>query len=298
MTKARQTIPAKKVAAELLPEQSPDLLRELHLLTRTGDLNADARRKLKQINHLVGLLRPGLDELFDKFDDPLIVDAGAGNAYLAFVLYELFCKPRGRGRILGVEVRPDLVERARERAARLDFQHLTFINQPVAALVAGERPEIHGVVALHACDTATDDALALGIRSEAKLIAVVPCCQAEVSRLLQGSAGATPPQSRQAALGALWRHPIHRREWASHLTNVVRGLLLEAWGYQVTVTELTGWEHSLKNELILGRKIQRRNGLAVAQLERLLAELPAVPMQLLREPGLPPPREESAPAGP
>jgi len=109
----------------------------------------------------------------------------------------------------------------------------------------------------------------------------VPCCQSEVAKLLQG--GTAVRQS----LGSLWRHGWHRREFGAHLTNVVRGLLLEAHGYQVTVTELAGWEHSLKNELILARKVQKRNSLAIKQLRDLLAELPNLPMQLLADPGLP-----------
>ena len=85
-----------------------------------------------------------------------------------------------------------------------------------------------------------------------------------------------------APAGALWRHPIHRREFGANLTNVIRAHVLEAFGYQVTVTELTGWEHSLKNELILARKVQRHNGLALRQLQQLLAGLPYLPMGLLQ----------------
>ena len=282
--KSRQTTPAARVQRELLPEQSTDLLKQLHILTRDGQLNADARRKLKQINHLAQLLQNDLERLFADDKDPLIVDAGAGNGYLGFVLYELWCKPQERGTVLNLEVREDLVARARERAAQLGYTRMVYEQEPVAALVpaadAAERPavwhdrQVDAVVALHACDTATDDAIELGIRSGAPVIAVVPCCQAEVARLLSGTAVHSPA-------GALWRHPIHRREFGANLTNVIRAHVLEAFGYQVTVTELTGWEHSLKNELILARKVQRRNGLALKQLQQLLSGLPILPMGLL-----------------
>lgn len=293
---SRKTVPAKHVHRELLPEQSAALLQSLHLLTRDGQLNADARRKLKQINHLAQLLQPDLERLFADDKDPLLVDAGAGNGYLGFVLYELWCKRVAQGHVLGLEVRPDLVARARERAKTLGYTRMVYAERPVAELipvadpgVAGqERPAVwegrpvDAVVALHACDTATDDAIELGIRAGAPLIAVVPCCQAEVARLLSGGT------AMHGGVGALWRHPIHRRDFGANLTNVIRALVLEAHGYQVTVTELTGWEHSLKNELILARKIQRGSGLARRQLGALLDSLPPLPMRLLERLGPPP----------
>ncbi len=274
----------------LLPEQSPKLLQALHLLTRGGDLNADALRKLKQINHLYGLLRPLLEPLWISADGepdaaPLLVDAGAGNGYLGFVLYELLLGPLGRGELWGVETRSDLVARVRQRANELGFSRMHIAEASVAALQQGQVPELAGrkveaVVALHACDTATDDALLLGISQQAPVIAVVPCCQAELARLLGGGSAVRTP------LGPLWRHPMHRREFGAHLTNVLRGLVLEAHGYQVTVTELTGWEHSLKNEVLLARKVQNRNPLALRQLNDLLDQLPPLPMRLLTELGL------------
>ena len=127
------------------------------------------------------------------------------------------------------------------------------------------------VTALHACDTATDDAIRFALRHDAKTIALVPCCQAEVSRLLQGQAG---------ALRQLWRHPIQRREFGAHVTNVIRGLVLEAHGYKVRVTELTGLEHSLKNELIIAERHQRSNLQARTELERLIEQLGVRPALL------------------
>src|SRR5579862_8655407 len=97
---------------ELLDEQSTGLLRELHLLTREGNLNADARRKLKQVNHLYGLLRPAVEDIFQKHENPLFVDVGAGKGYLGFVLYELCFKQRQTGAIVGIEERAELVKKA------------------------------------------------------------------------------------------------------------------------------------------------------------------------------------------
>ncbi|HEX8434172.1 SAM-dependent methyltransferase [Archangium sp.] len=248
---------------ELLPEQSPALLRELHLLTREGNLNADALRKLKQVNHLVGLLRPAMDELQERHGAPVVVDAGSGNAYLGFILYEVFLKDAEAGTLLNIEGRPELTQRARERAERLGFSRMEF---QTAHLEQAQWPErLHLLTALHACDTATDDALAVAIQKGADHVAVVPCCQAEVATQLKESRQGVDP-----TLVMLYQHPWHRREFGSHLTNVIRALTLEAFGYQVTVTELTGWEHSLKNELILGRRVHKENRPARAKLEALL----------------------------
>jgi hypothetical protein len=107
-------------------------------------------------------------------------------------------------------------------------------------------------------------------------VAVVPCCQAEVARQLAGKEGADP------ALAEMHRHPWHRRELGSHLTNVIRAVALEALGYQVTVTELAGWEHSLKNELILARRIHGESQPARARLDALLLAAGVRP-KLVRE---------------
>ncbi|WXH31087.1 hypothetical protein WA016_05062 [Myxococcus stipitatus] len=255
-------------------------MRELHLLTREGNLNADALRKLKQVNHLMGLLRPAVEDVKARHPEPVMVDAGSGNAYLGFVLYELYLKDAAGGTLVSVEGRPELTERAKGRAERLGFSRMRF---QTAHIDQAEYPErIHLLMALHACDTATDDALIAAVRHGADHVAVVPCCQAEVSAQLK--------EQRKAAhgsLGLLYAHPWHRREFGSHLTNVIRALTLEAFGYQVTVTELTGWEHSLKNELILGRRVHRDNRRARVQLERLLAETGVNP-KLTRELGVKP----------
>jgi hypothetical protein len=242
---------------------SLDLLKDLHLLTRDGQLNADARRKLKQIRHLLGLLRPALDDAFTNNPDPKLVDCAAGKGYLGFLLHELVIGPAGRGRLHSIESRTALVEAATARATEHGHSRLQFISGSIAdAQEAAAGAQV--VTALHACDTATDDALVLAIRGGADHIAVVPCCQAEIARQLAERKPRSPDDE------ALIAHPIHRREFGSHLTNVIRGLCLEANGYKVTVTELVGWEHSLKNELILGRRVRRRDEKAQATLQQLL----------------------------
>ena len=270
----RRKVNREEVAKELLPGESRALLQELHLLTRDGDLNADSLRKLKQVNHLIRLLAPALEEVLSRFGDPVIVDCGSGKGYLGFILYELFVGPAGKGTLIGIESRPELARAATERAARLGYERMRFIAGDVAGAPVPSR--VHLVTALHACDTATDDALVLAARHGADHVAVVPCCQAEVARQLARRQGADP------ALAEMHHHPWHRRELGSHLTNVIRALALEVLGYQVTVTELAGWEHSLKNELILGRKIHGESRLARQRLDALLAASGVRP-KLVRE---------------
>jgi hypothetical protein len=264
-------------AREIPPGVSRAMMHELHLLTRDGALNADARRKLKQIRHLVGLIEPAVRDVLDRQPSPIIVDCGAGKSYLGFLLYEMLLASAGRGELIAIEHRAELTAAAAARAARFGYDRLRFLATSIgesehAATGAGLPERVHLVTALHACDTATDDAIALGVRRQADHIVVVPCCQAEVARQL-GAAG----RRDSGASAELYRHAWHRREFGSHLTNVVRALAMEAAGYQVTVTELTGWEHSMKNEVILGRRVHRDNRQARARLDAVLAEFAIEP---------------------
>ncbi len=277
-----------QVPLELRPGQSVELLKELHILTREGRINQDSRRKLKQVYHLYHFIEQLLLELPAGPEHPTLADHGAGKSYLGFILYDLFFRERGTGHIYGVETRPELVESSRALAARLGFERMTFLNVSAAeaagAAVLPSRLDV--VTALHACDTATDDAIAFGLRKQARFMVLVPCCQAEIAgRLRQHKALALS----RTPLAELWRHPLHTRELGSQLTNVLRCLYLEASGYQVTVTELVGWEHSLKNELILASFTGRRKRSAAERLRALLAEFGLQPLEAVRYPGLEPP---------
>ncbi|MCL2012261.1 MAG: SAM-dependent methyltransferase [Cystobacterineae bacterium] len=265
--------------AQLLEGQSKALLKALHLLTPTGALNADARRKLKQVNHLVRLLEPAIDDIYARHAEPCLVDVGAGKGYLGFVLHELVLAKRGRGLLYCVESNAQLLARAQAMAEELGFARLRFVAKPIAT---AELPQhVHLITGLHACDIATDDALARALLLGAEHIALVPCCQAELARELAHCKVATP------ALRMLFAHPLHRREFGSHLSNVLRCLAAQAMGYQVRVTELVGWEHSAKNELLLCRRLQAHNPKAKRQLLALLELLP-IRMHLLEAlgPGL------------
>ena len=269
----------------LRPGQSLELLQELHILTREGKVNQDSRRKLKQVHHLVQFIEKLLLEIPAEGGHPTLADHGAGKSYLGFILYDLFFQPRGVGHIYGIETRGELVQRSRELAQRLGFERMSFLHLSAAdAADAAQVPEkIDVVTALHACDTATDDAIAFALRKHARFLVLVPCCQAEVASVLRQHKAL---DLARTPLAELWRHPLHTREVGSQLTNVLRCLYLEAMGYQVTVTELVGWEHSMKNELILARWTGQRKRAAAERLRALLAEFGLQSLEAVRFPKL------------
>ena len=277
--KEHQASPQLEVGAhEIRPGQSVELLKELHILTREGKLNQDSRRKLKQVYHLFHFIEELLQELQAQRGEAgtgapeiTLADHGAGKSYLGFIIYDLFFRQGQSGHVYGIESRPELVEKSRELAQRLGFARMSFLNLSVAqSMQSVELPErVDIVTALHACDTATDDAIAFGLQKQARFMVLVPCCQAEVARAL--NTGKALSLSR-TPLAELWRHPLHTRELGSQITNVLRCLYLEAMGYQVTVTELVGWEHSLKNELIIARYTGHRKRAAAQRLRAILEE--------------------------
>ncbi len=252
--------------------QSIELLKELHILTRDGKLNQDSRRKLKQVYHLYQFIEKVLKGLSQGEGKTIhLADHGAGKSYLGFILYDLYFKSLLNSQIYGIETRPELVDTSRALAQRLGFDRMRFYKGTVAESMASpDLPAQFDVVtALHACDTATDDAIAFGLAKGAKAFVLVPCCQAEVARHLNQSKALSLSRT---PLAELWRHPLHTREIGSQITNVLRCLYLEAHGYQVTVTELVGWEHSMKNELLLARYTGHRKKAAAQRLRELLQE--------------------------
>jgi hypothetical protein len=261
---------------EVKAGQSVALLQELHILTRDGKLNQDSRRKLKQVYHLYQFIEPLLNDVRAEKGAVSLVDHGAGKSYLGFIIYDLFFKGLAdSSHIYGIETREELVARSQDLARKFDFPGMSFLPLSVAeSTTSSALPEqIDIVTALHACNTATDDAIDFALKKRAKHIVLVPCCQAEVASMLRKNKGQSLGKN---ALTELWRHPIHTREFGSQITNVLRCLQLEAHGYQVTVTELVGWEHSMKNELIIAtyKNLPRRR-----PAERLAEVLDTVGLQ-------------------
>ena len=249
MYRMKKTTPTA-ACSEIRPGQSIELLQALHILTRDGKLNQDSRRKLKQVYHLYQFIEPLLQDVKSARDAVTLVDHGAGKSYLGFILYDLFFKShKDASHIYGIETRAELVAHSRQLAQQLGFAGMSFLDLSVADSITSDKlpAQVDVVTALHACNTATDDAIRFALAKRAQHIVLVPCCQAEVAAVLRKNKGS----ALKHAVTELWRHPIHTREFGSHVTNVLRCLQLEAHGYQVTVTELVGWEHSMKNELII-----------------------------------------------
>lgn len=258
---------------EIREGQSVELLKELHILTRDGKLNQDSRRKLKQVYHLYNFIEPLLNDITKAEDHNVtLVDHGAGKSYLGFILYDLFFKSLKKGEVYGIETREDLVTKSKELAQRLKFDRMKFLNLSVEESINSDAlpKEVDIVTALHACDTATDDAIKFALEKKAKYVVLVPCCQAEIASVLRKNKGKNLGKS---VLTEIYRHPIHTREFGSQITNVLRCLELEANGYQVTVTELIGWEHSMKNELIVAQFKDLPKAHPRRRLESLLHEL-------------------------
>ncbi|SMC52145.1 class I SAM-dependent methyltransferase [Polynucleobacter kasalickyi] len=239
---------------EIKEHQSIDLLKELHILTRDGKMNQDSRRKLKQVYHLVQFIEPIITELFATKESVQLIDFGSGKSYLGFILYDLIGKLQSKPlEIIGIELRKDLVDYCQTLALKLQFNNMAFhlLSTDEAIQSTDLPPTVDIVTALHACNTATDDAIRFALAKHVEHLVLVPCCQAEVASFLRKKKSI---EGEDSYLAQIWRHPIHSREFGSHITNVLRTLQLESHGYQVTVTELVGWEHSMKNELIIASK--------------------------------------------
>ena len=268
---------------DIRPGQSIELLKALHILTRDGKMNQDSRRKLKQVYHLFQFIEPLLKDVQDQRGAVTLADHGAGKSYLGFILYDLFFKDqpealKNGSHIYGIETREELVKSSEELAKRLGFGGMSFLNLSVADSITSDKlpATIDVVTALHACNTATDDAIHFALEKKAKYIVVVPCCQAEVASVLRKNKA----KALADPLAEIWRHPLHTREFGSQITNVLRCLQLEAHGYQVSVTELVGWEHSMKNELIIAqyKDLPRKKA-----AERLTEMLDRIGLQELKD---------------
>ena len=188
-TKPIATTPSAAPSPAGLPAEfaayQPQLLQALHILTRDGKLNQDSRRKLKQVRHLLQFIEPLLAQELAQHPDLALVDHGAGKSYLGFLLYDSFFRQRApQGRVVGIERRADLVATSRALAAQFGFSGMGFVQAEVAAVTQAAQSgsvdalpaRIDVVTALHACDTATDDAIDFALAHQAKHIVLVPCC--------------------------------------------------------------------------------------------------------------------------
>lgn len=174
-----------------------------------------------------------------------VVDLGCGNAALTFAAHRFLRRQAPGTTTTGVEVRPDLVEAGRERAAAAGLEGFELVCSTIAQADPG--PGVDVVLALHACDTATDDALARAVQWQAPVVLAAPCCQHDVQRQLDAARGQVPPP---APYGALVRHPILRERFADVLTDALRAAVLRLLGYRVDVVEFVDSRHTPRNTMI------------------------------------------------
>lgn len=237
-------------------------LHELRLTDDKGNVYKNAQDKWKQINHYIELLSTALHNLpSDKCLQ--IVDMGAGKGYLTFALYDYLTNElKKQAAVVGVEYRADLVELCNQIAERAHFEHLSFIEGTIEAYQPAEKLDM--LIALHACDTATDDAIHKGIMHEAAIIVVAPCCHKQVRRAIEE----TKPQND---LSLMTKHGIFLERHAEMLTDSMRALILEYYGYQTKVMQFIADAHTPKNVMILATKSK----VSASRQAEILAQLKA-----------------------
>jgi methyltransferase family protein len=231
-----------------LPEALP-LLQAIGLATAAGEIRADKRRKFNQVNRFVELVAP-LVEAGPK-RRMTFLDCGCGKSYLSFVLNYFVREKLGRRcHFWGLDANPERIRQAEALRDTLGYDNMEFVVGRAVAFRPPEPPD--GVLSLHACDTATDEALAKGIELGARFILAVPCCQSELLN-----------QMRQHPLSAITRHGVYAARLADLLTDGLRTLALEAAGYDASIVEYISPEDTPKNLMIRAERQRGRNTVAL-----------------------------------
>lgn len=216
-------------------------LRALGITTDKGEIRDKQQDKWKQINKFVETLGSLFDKSHLKDRTELrIVDMGSGKGYLTFATYDYFKNIRGiDAKVTGVDTKQELVGLCNDIAKASEFEDLEFVYGYIGDY---ELKDVDVLIALHACNTATDDAIFQGIKSEADLIVVAPCCHQEIRPQI------TPPEMLKNIL----KHGIMLEREAESITDGLRALLLEKSGYQTKLFEFVSTEHTPKNNMIVG----------------------------------------------
>jgi SAM-dependent methyltransferase len=226
----------------LSPNEPLPFLQAVGIMTRDGKIKADMQRKFRQINEFLRLVEE--TKAFDEFiGKPVqVVDFGCGNAYLTFAIYYYLNNLKGiQANIAGVDIKADLLESHQGKARELGWDRLTFQVGRIEDYQPEQPPDM--VLALHACDTATDDALAQGIRWESKVIVTAPCCQHDLQEQL--SHMPMPPQFK-----LLSHDGILYERMGDILTDALRAAILRIMGYRTEVIQFVSTEHTAKNLMI------------------------------------------------
>ncbi len=231
-------------------------LYELGVTTAEGNVRSDKQDKYRQINKYVEIVE-GIVKEAGFTDTFQVTDMGAGKGYLTFALYDYLTNTMQlKPTVTGVEMRQGLVDTCNAIALQAGFGQLNFIT---GSIDTAELPDTNMLIALHACDTATDQAIYRGIKANAKVIICAPCCHKQIRKLLH-------PTNE---LKAITRFGILEERQAEIITDTIRAVILEAFGYKTRVFEFISTEHTAKNLLITAIKTEANSDIKQQALEQI-----------------------------
>jgi Methyltransferase domain len=256
-TTATSTQHDKQKKRNIEPSEQKMYLQALGITSQSGEVLQEGQKKFRQINKYIEIIDTLIDDQFP--NDAHIVDMGSGKGYLTFALYDfLRNKKKSQATLKGIELRLGLVDFCNELAKKSNFEGLSFLASDINDY---QPTRIDMLIALHACDIATDIALAKGIAAGASLIVVAPCCHKQLRKAMNTT----------SAMQSILRHGILEERQAELLTDGIRALLLEAHGYSTKVFEFISTEHTPKNVLIVGTK-SKANPEALQKIEAIKAQ--------------------------
>jgi len=230
-----------KEKKRLISTTNNNYLKDLSVLTESGEVRKDKTDKFRQINKFVELIAPFFEK-FDKTKSIKIIDMGSGKGYLTFALYDYLVNNRKQNiNLRGIEQRENLVSFCNKIAEKSKFDNLKFEAGQIKSI---QLQGLDVLIALHACDTATDDAIFRGIQAEASIIIVAPCCQKQLRNQIKPT----------NALKSILKYGILKERQSELLTDGLRAMILEAYGYKTNVFEFIQTEHTPKNIMIVGIK--------------------------------------------
>ncbi|KPX16863.1 hypothetical protein ALQ08_03779 [Pseudomonas syringae pv. delphinii] len=243
-------------------ELTRPFLADLGVTNRQHELIPAMSRKWKQINKFIEVFSHALSSSPLKLDQPIkVADFGSGKGYLTFAIHDYLCNTlQAQGQVTGVELREDMVTLCNNAAAGLEHPGLTFQHGDVRSVAPSA---LDVMIALHACDIATDYAIHMGIRSGASIIMCSPCCHKQIRLQIQSP----------SLLKPMLQYGLHMGQQAEMVTDSLRALLLEACGYETKVFEFISLEHTNKNKMILA--VKRAEPANPAQLRVRIQELKA-----------------------
>ncbi|WP_026994097.1 class I SAM-dependent methyltransferase [Flectobacillus major] len=248
-----------KAKKRLIQPTEKSYLHDLKITDEQGNVYKNAQDKYRQINHYVEIIGSLIKDIStDKLKK--VVDMGSGKGYLTFALYDYLHTTLGLSTaVQGVEYRPDMVTLCNDIAQKAQFSQLDFIQ---GSILDYDKQDIDMLIALHACDTATDDAIYKGLLSNAELIIVAPCCHKQIRREIEKT-------KVQNELGFLTKYGIFLERQAEMVTDGIRALILEYFGYKTKVFEFISDAHTPKNVLVVGIKSK----ITEARKQEILTEI-------------------------